>query len=80
MEPHANNLHDFLFFQDLIDQPMLDIDAARVCAIEIAHQLFKWRRVSQGPARISSNASAFARGPAAAICFAPAGDALPPRR
>jgi hypothetical protein len=37
MGPHSEYLHGPLFLQDLIDQPMLDINTPRVSAIEIAH-------------------------------------------
>ena len=36
--PHPNDLDDLLFFENLINQPMLDIDLARVGTFEIAEQ------------------------------------------
>src|ERR1700722_4241218 len=44
MRPHAQDLHRLSGFDDLINQTMLNIDAARVCAGEIADELLvRWR-------------------------------------
>jgi hypothetical protein len=34
--PHAKYLDDMLFFEDLIDKPVLDVDAAGICASQVA--------------------------------------------
>ena len=43
MGPHANDFDDAFFFQDLIHEAMVDVDAAGICARQIADQLFKGR-------------------------------------
>jgi len=40
VRPHPNDLHSSLFFEDLIDETMLDIDSARICSCEITDELF----------------------------------------
>lgn len=44
MGPHANDLDNALRFEDLIDESVLNVDAARIGPREISHQLFKARR------------------------------------
>ena len=41
MRPHANDFYDSLFLQYLIDQSVLNIDAAGIGAGKVAHQFFK---------------------------------------
>ncbi len=41
MGPHADDFDDFLFLQDLVDQAMLNIDAAGISARQVTHQFFK---------------------------------------
>ena len=48
MGPHADHFHGADFFQDLIDQPMLDVDAAGIGTRQIAHKFFIWRRILEG--------------------------------
>jgi len=48
MGPHSQDLDGLLLLQNLIYQSVLDIDAAGICAAQIAHQFFKWRRVLKG--------------------------------
>lgn len=40
MAPHAQNLDDLFFLEDLIHQAVLNIDAPQVCAGKVAYQLF----------------------------------------
>lgn len=43
--PHAQHVYGVFFGQHLVDEPMLDIDAARVAASQIADEfLVSWRR------------------------------------
>lgn len=44
MRPHPNDFHCALLFEHLIDEPMLDVDAARIGSLEVADQLLigKW--------------------------------------
>lgn len=51
VRPHAQHLHHALVGQNLIDEPMLDIDPARHGAIEVAHQPFEGRWSLEGIAR-----------------------------
>ena len=44
MGPQTKNLDRTVFFKDLIDQAMLDVNASRVSPSEITDQPFKWRR------------------------------------
>ena len=44
MRPHAEDLDDPLLLQDLVDQPVLDIDPSRISTAQIAYQLLKRRR------------------------------------
>jgi len=41
MGPHTNDLYDFIFFNDLMDQAVLDIDVAGIGAGKIAYQFFQ---------------------------------------
>ena len=44
MGPHADDFHGVLVFQNLIDQPMLDVDSTGVGSRQIADELFAgWR-------------------------------------
>lgn len=45
VRPHADDFHRPLRRIDLINQPVLDIDAARKCPGQIAHEFFVWRRI-----------------------------------
>ncbi len=45
MSPHSDDLDGLDVFQDLIDKAMLNVDPSRICAEEIAQELFEWRRV-----------------------------------
>lgn len=51
VRPHAQHFHHSLVGENLIHEPMLDVDPARNGAIEIAHQSFEWGRVLEGIAR-----------------------------
>lgn len=42
--PHPNDLDDLLLFENLVDQPMLDIDPSREGAFEITKQFLVSRR------------------------------------
>lgn len=44
MGPHAKDLDDALIFDDLIDQAVLNINAAGICAAQIPQESFKRRR------------------------------------
>ncbi len=44
MCPHADDLHRFTAWKDLIHQAMLDIDPAGVGPGKVANKLFKWGR------------------------------------
>ncbi len=44
VRPHAEYLDDSLLLNDLVQEPMLYIDATRVRASQIAHELLKRRR------------------------------------
>jgi hypothetical protein len=44
MRPHSNDFHHFLFGQHLVNQSMLDVDAAGIGAGEVADQLFGKRK------------------------------------
>jgi hypothetical protein len=41
MRPHAQHFDDVLFFQHLMNQPVLDIDAAGICALQVPKKFFK---------------------------------------
>ena len=44
MGPHAQDMHHMLFSVDGIDEPMLNIDSARIISLKITHQFFiSWR-------------------------------------
>jgi len=44
MAPHSKHLDGTLTFHDLIDEAVLNIDAARVCAAQIPEEFLKrWR-------------------------------------
>lgn len=42
MGPHPKYFDDMLLFKNLIDKSVLNIDAPRVGAFEVAKKLFKW--------------------------------------
>ena len=44
VRPESENLDDALLLQDLIHQTMLDVDAARMGAGQVAHELLEWGR------------------------------------
>jgi hypothetical protein len=44
MCPHPNDFYDSLFFENLIDEPMLNVDAARIRSGKITDELLIWRR------------------------------------
>ena len=44
MRPHSQNLDDLVFFKDLVDQSVLNVDASGISAFEIAQQLLVARR------------------------------------
>ena len=48
VSPHPEHLHSALFLQDLVHEPMLDVDASRVGAGEVTDQLFKRRQRLEG--------------------------------
>src|SRR5438105_4373759 len=44
VRPHPENLHGPFLFHDLVNEPMLNINASRVCAREITDELLEpWR-------------------------------------
>lgn len=47
MRPHAQDSNGMLFCEDLVHEPVMDIDAARVASAQIAAQLLVWRRFFQ---------------------------------
>ena len=52
VRPQTENLNGLLFFIDLINKAVLDVDAAAVCTVQITHQLFVRGRVLE---RINTN-------------------------
>ncbi len=48
MRPHSNDLYGVDVIQDLVDQPMLDIDPPRAGASEVSYQFLVCRRGSIG--------------------------------
>jgi hypothetical protein len=48
MRPHPNDLHRLDIIQNLVNEPMLDIDPSGTCAGEISQQLLVWRRTLIG--------------------------------
>jgi hypothetical protein len=48
MRPHSNNLHRMFFFQDLINQTMLNVDPPGIGTAQIANQSLKRRRCLEG--------------------------------
>lgn len=44
MGPHANYLDRLFLLQNLIDQPVLNVDAPGICAFHISQEFFKGRR------------------------------------
>ncbi len=51
MRPHAQHFHHSRVGENLIDEPMLNVDPARQGAIEIAHQSLEGRWILEGIAR-----------------------------
>ena len=47
MGPDAKNANNALFFENFIDEPMLNVDPSRIGAIKVANQFFVGRRVSK---------------------------------
>ena len=46
MRPHADDLDDLFIFQNLVHQPVLDVDPAGIRSGEIAYKLLeRWRRL-----------------------------------
>ena len=46
MGPHAENLDGVDFWENLVDEAMLDVAAAGIGAGQVAHEFFKrWRRL-----------------------------------
>jgi hypothetical protein len=45
MRPHAQDFDDSLFFKNLINKPVLDVNTARVGACQITNQFFVRRRI-----------------------------------
>jgi len=43
MRPHSNNLHRMFFFQDLINQTLLNVDPPGIGTAQIANQFLKRR-------------------------------------
>src|SRR5438132_11003840 len=52
--PHADKFDDAVFFQNLIDQPMVDVDATGISACQIPDQLFCMRDSVRAPADLST--------------------------
>lgn len=44
MRPHAQDADDFFLFEDFVDEPVLDVDPARVFPGEVADEPFVRRR------------------------------------
>jgi hypothetical protein len=51
MRPHPDHLHGSFLVEDLVHEPMLDVDPARARAREIADELFEGRRRLAGVPR-----------------------------
>jgi hypothetical protein len=47
MSPHAQHFHYAFGFEDLLNQPVLDVDTAGIGASQIAPKLLKWWRLSE---------------------------------
>jgi hypothetical protein len=47
MRPHPKDLDDAFLFQDLIDQAVLNVNAAGVCAAQIPDEFLEWRRPAE---------------------------------
>lgn len=48
VRPHAEDLDDTFLRQDLVHQPVLDVDPSRVGAGQVAHELLEGRRTPEG--------------------------------
>jgi hypothetical protein len=48
MCPHADDFHGFDIVQDLVNQPILNIDSSGISAGKVSHKLFVWRWVPVG--------------------------------
>ena len=48
MRPHSNNFHNPFIFENLVDQSMLNIDAARICPSQITNKFFVSGRSLEG--------------------------------
>ena len=42
VSPHTDDLHGVLFFEDLIDESVLDIDPAGVSSSKVANEFLEW--------------------------------------
>ncbi len=45
MGPDADDFNDSFLIVDLIDEPMLNVDSARIRAGQVAHKFFVWRGI-----------------------------------
>ena len=43
VRPEPQHLHSFLFLENLVDQPVLNVDSPRVRPGQITHQFLIWR-------------------------------------
>src|SRR4051794_3696407 len=43
MSPHTEDLHRVFRFEDLVDEPLLNVNPSRVGTREVTHELFEWR-------------------------------------
>jgi hypothetical protein len=50
MRPHPDHFDSPLILEDLVDETVLNVDSARICADQITNKFFKGRRI---PKRIS---------------------------
>ena len=48
MSPHTNDFNRLDIFKNLIDQPMLEVDAPGISPLEVADQFFKGWRLAEG--------------------------------
>lgn len=47
MRPHPDDFDDAFFFVNLVDEPVLDVDAPGICAGEVSDEFFIRRRVME---------------------------------
>jgi len=43
MRPHAQHLYGFYVIQNMINEPVLDVDTTGACTGQIAYKFFEWR-------------------------------------